>query len=66
MIGDRLNVLDLDQFSLDSQFFDSIFCSLRELIAFCSTHSENFNFLHSFPSPFTVIEFQLVNVRKKP
>jgi hypothetical protein len=38
--------LHLDQFSLDSQLSDSILCPLRELVALCSTHSENFNLLH--------------------
>jgi hypothetical protein len=38
--------LHLDQFSLDSQLSDSILCPLRELVALCSTHSQDLNLLH--------------------
>jgi hypothetical protein len=44
--GDRFNVLDLEHFRLQTQFFDRLFDSLRELIALGSTHSQHFDFLH--------------------
>jgi hypothetical protein len=46
VVGDRLDVLDFGDLSVNPQCFDSFFGSLRELIAFSSTHAKDFNLFH--------------------
>jgi hypothetical protein len=50
VIRDRFDVLDLDHLSLNTQFFNCLLGSLRKLIAFGSTHAENFNLFHFYTS----------------
>jgi hypothetical protein len=46
IIGDRFNVLYFNYLSINSQLFDRLFSSLHELVAFGSTHAENFDLFH--------------------
>jgi len=55
VIGDGLDVLDLDYLGLDAQFLDRLFCSILELITLRSVHPQNFNLLHCFLPPYPFI-----------
>ena len=46
IIGDGFNVFHLGDLGFNTQLLDCFFSSLLELIAFGSTHSENFDLLH--------------------
>jgi len=45
IIGDRFDIFHFNHFGVNSKFFDSFFSSLLELIALCSTHTQNFDLL---------------------
>lgn len=49
-MGDGFDVLDFNHLSVNSQLFDGILSSLRELIAPGSTHPQDFNLFHRFTS----------------
>jgi len=51
VIGDGLDVLDLDHLGLDTQFLDRRFCPILELIALRSTHPQDFNLFHQSLPP---------------
>jgi hypothetical protein len=55
IIGNGFDILNLDHLSLNAQFFNCIPSSLRELIAFCSPHPQNFNLFHHVPPPYPFI-----------
>ena len=57
IIGDGLDVLDLDYLGLDPQFFDRLPRSILELVAFRSTHPQNFNLFHQTLPPFLIRAF---------
>ena len=46
IIGDGFNVFHLGDLGFNTQLLDCFFSSLLELIAFGSTHSENFDLFH--------------------
>ena len=55
VIGDGLDVLDLDYLGLDAQFLDRLFCSILELITLRSVHPQNLDLLHQSSPPFLII-----------
>jgi hypothetical protein len=44
--ADGFDILDLNDFRFNAEFFDRLLGSILELVALRSTHSQNFDFLH--------------------
>jgi hypothetical protein len=54
--ADLFNILNLHHFSFDFQISDCLFGPLRELVAFGSTHSQDFDFLHRVSLPLKIFK----------
>jgi hypothetical protein len=67
IIGDGSNILCFNYLSLNTQFFDGLFGSLRELVALRSTHPQNFDLLHGLflPVPNSISKTQSSDLQSR-